>query len=77
MQQREQLTQREKQIYNFIVEFRRQKHFSPSMRKIANGIGLNSVSTISVHVHKMVKKGWFLPYDGSHNAIIPISDSII
>lgn len=77
MQQREQLTQREKQIYNFIVEFRRQKHFSPSMRKIASGIGLRSVSTISVHIHKMAAKGWFLPYDGSHNAIIPVSDIIL
>lgn len=71
------LTKREKDVYNFVVAFRNEKQFSPSLRKIAAGIGLYSVSTISAHVHKIAAKGWFLPYDGTPNSIVPISNTLI
>ena len=59
------LTKREKDVYNYVVAFRKEKHFSPSLRKIAAGIGMQSVSTVAAHVHKLADKGWFLPYDGT------------
>ena len=67
------LTKREKDVY----KFRNEKQFSPSLRKIAAGIGLYSVSTVSAHVHKIAAKGWFLPYDGTPNSIVPISNTLI
>lgn len=71
------LTKREKDVYNFVVAFRREKQFSPSLRKIATGLGLYSVSTVSAHVHRIADKGWFLPYDGTPNSIVPISDTLV
>jgi len=69
------LTKREKDVYNFVVAFRNEKQVSPSLRKIAAGIGLCSVSTVSAHVHKIADKGWFLPYDGTHNSIVPVTNT--
>ncbi len=69
------LTKREKDVYNFVVTFRIEKQISPSLRKIAAGIGLFSESTVSAHVHKIADKGWFLPYDGAHNSIVPVTNT--
>lgn len=69
------LTKREKDVYNFVVAFRNEKRFSPSMRKIADGVGLQSVSTVYTHIHRIVDKGWFLPYDGTPNSIVPVSNT--
>lgn len=41
------------------------------MREIAEGVGLNSVSTVHKHVHSLVNKGWFLPYIGKNRTILP------
>lgn len=77
MKDKEAMTKREKDVYNFVVMFRNEKHFSPSMRKIAEGLGLNSPSTVSGHVHNIVDKGWFLPYDGTPNSIVPITNTTV
>ena len=71
------ITKREKDIYNFVVEYRNEKHFSPSMRVIAAGVGLFSVSTVCVHIHKIAEKGWFYPYDGTPGSIVPTTQSTI
>lgn len=68
------LTKRELEIYNFILAFRKEKRFSPSMREIADGIGLHSASTIHVHVHSLVDKGWLLPCEQLKRAIIPVDE---
>jgi len=75
LKERIELTKREKAVYNFVVSFRNEKHFSPSMRMIAEGVGLYSASTVSFHVHKIVDKGWFLPYDGTPNSIVPVTNT--
>jgi len=74
MKQKGTLTKREKDVYDFVVSFRNEKHFSPSMRRIAQGIGVYSVSTVAVHVHNIVDKGWFMPYDSTPNSIVPVTE---
>ena len=69
------LTKREKDVYNYVVAFRKEKHFSPSLRKIAAGIGLLSVSTVAAHVQKIADTGWFLPYDGTPYSIVPVTNT--
>ena len=58
------MTRREQAVYDYVLLFRAKMRFSPSMREIAEGIGLNSVSTVHKHVLSLVNKGWFLPYIG-------------
>lgn len=68
------LTKREREIYSYILAYRKEKRFSPSMREIAEGIGLHSASTIHVHVHSLVDKGWLLPCEQLKRAIIPVDE---
>lgn len=77
LKEKKELTRREKDVYNFVVSFRNEKNFSPSMRIIAQGVGVYSVSTISFHVHKIVEKGWFQPYDGTPHSIVPITNTLL
>lgn len=67
----EKMTRREQVIYDYVLLFRAKKHFSPSMREIAEGVGLHSVSTVHKHVHSLVDKGWFLPCTGKKRTILP------
>lgn len=74
MQEKIKLTGRERVIFEFIVLFRKEKHFSPSMRQIAKGVGLSSASTVFGHIHSIEQKGWLLPYDGTPGSIIPATE---
>ena len=76
MQEKKELTKREQLIFDYIVQFRKKKHFSPSMRQIAKGVGLASPSTVYVHVHTLSEKGWILPYNGTPGSIIPITECV-
>lgn len=73
----EKMTRREQVIYDYVIRYRAKMHFSPSMREIADGVGLYSVSTVHKHVHSLVDKGWFLPYTGKNRAILPNEDLLI
>lgn len=67
------LTRKEQEVYSFILEYRRDMRFTPSMREIADGMGLNSVSTVHRHVHSLIDKGWLLPYVASGRSAVPTS----
>lgn len=68
------MTKRERVIYDFVVRYREEMHFSPSMRVIAAGVGLYSVSTVHKHVHALAEKGWLMPYEGKLHSIIPCDE---
>lgn len=71
------MTKREQDIYRFILEYRKEKRFSPSMRDIAAGVGLYSVSTVHVHVHKLMDKGWLLQSgEMRYRTIIPADEGV-
>ena len=59
----EELTERQKEIYSFIVKFRNEKGYSPSFREIGKGCFL-SVSTVAGYVDRLVRKGYldYIPY---------------
>lgn len=67
----EKITKKERAVYEFVLDYRARMHFSPSMREIASGVGLYSVSTVHKHVSALVEKGLFLPYSGKKRMIIP------
>jgi SOS-response transcriptional repressor LexA len=70
------MTQREQVVYDYILKYRKEKRFSPSMREIAEGIGLHSASTVHVHIHNLIKKGWFLPCEQLNRTIIPAEEGL-
>jgi len=52
------LTRRQRQIYDFVSDFVRQKGYSPSLEEIAGAFGLSSVATVHKHVKHLVEKGY-------------------
>ena len=52
------LTRRQRQIYDFVSDFVRQKGYSPSLEEIAGAFGLSSVATVHKHVKHLAEKGY-------------------
>lgn len=52
------LTDRQKQIYQFIKTTVNEKGYPPSVREIGNAVGLQSSSTVHGHLAKLQEKGY-------------------
>lgn len=52
------MKKRRKEIYEFIATYIEENRFSPSMREITEGVGLQSVSTVKGHLDRMKRDGY-------------------
>ena len=52
------LTRRQRQVMELVVEFLRERGYSPSFQEIARGLGLNSVATVHKHISTLERKGF-------------------
>lgn len=52
------LTRRQREIYDFICSFIREKGYSPSLEEIGEAFKLSSVATVHKHIGQLVEKGW-------------------
>ena len=52
------MSKRRKQIYDFIAVYIEENRFSPSMREITEGVGLQSASTVKSHLDRMQREGY-------------------
>lgn len=52
------MSKRRKQIYDFIAVYIEENRFSPSMREITEGVGLQTVSTVKGHLDRMQQDGY-------------------
>lgn len=48
---------KQSQIYNFLLEFTRAKGYPPSVREICQAVNLKSTSTVHGHLKRLEKKG--------------------
>ena len=64
------MTKKEKVIYDCISAYREEHGFSPSMREIAEAVGLKSASTVCRHIHSLEEKGWLKTNEGRSHAIV-------
>lgn len=55
---RKELTNREKDVINFIISYQKIHGYSPSVRDIQKGIFLNSPSTVLSHLNNLKIKGY-------------------
>ena len=53
-----QLTNRQRQILDFITESVRTKGYPPAVREIGEAVGLNSPSTVHSHLSTLVREGY-------------------
>ncbi len=68
------MTKKEQEIYQFIVDYRKRFNSSPSLREISKGVNLYSHSTASYHVNIMVEKGFLTRRPGKANSICPVAE---
>ena len=52
------LTRRQKQVFDFLVDFINQQGYSPSFEEIGKGLGLSSLATVHKHMQTLEKKGF-------------------
>ena len=50
------ITQRQREVYDFISRFVAERGYSPSFEEIAEGLGLSSLATVHKHVSNLEKK---------------------
>ncbi|MCI8538692.1 MAG: transcriptional repressor LexA [Oscillospiraceae bacterium] len=65
------LTLKQQRIYDFIVEFTAQQGYPPSVREIAEAVGLKSPSTVHFHMKALEEAGVITKSAGKTRAITP------
>lgn len=51
------MTEADKKVYDFIVDYTRRHLYAPSIRDICKGCGYSSTSTVNAHLYKLQHKG--------------------
>lgn len=54
----EKLTDREFEVYMYIISYREKNGFSPSMRDICKGVYLASPRSASYYIQRLLEKGY-------------------
>ena len=52
------LTQRQRDVLDYILKFTREQGYCPSFTEIGEGVGLASSASVHKHIDTLVKKGW-------------------
>lgn len=67
------LTKRQLAVIRYIHHFLKTEGRSPTLREIANGVGLSAVSTIHKHIQHLIDKGFLDRSHGKGNNIVLIN----
>lgn len=67
------LTDRQREVYDFIVERIVNTGMSPTIREICNHIGVSSTNAVNDHLKALERKGWLTRGDGSSRSLQPVS----
>lgn len=71
------LAPKQKQIYDYIVEYMENNGFAPSYREIQDAMGYKSISTVFQELDAIEKKGFIeRPIPGSPRAILVVGMKI-
>ncbi len=63
------LYRRQKQILDFISQYIQKNGFSPTLRQIANALGVKSLATVHEHLQSMIEKGVIKKFKGTVRGI--------
>ena len=63
------LTRKQQQIYDFILDFTTQHGYPPSVREIGSAMGLKSPSTVHFHMKGLEEAGMIVKAEGKTRAI--------
>ncbi|HAV90722.1 MULTISPECIES: transcriptional repressor LexA [Eubacterium] len=74
MTDREPLTAKQEQIFNFIKSEISSKGYPPSVREICDEVGLSSTSSVHAHIKTLEKKGYIRSVSSKNRAIEVLDD---
>ena len=63
------LTEKQQQIYDFILDFSQEHGYPPSVREIAQAVDLKSPSTVHFHLKGLRQAGLITQAEGKNRAI--------
>jgi len=64
------LTQKEREVLDFIREYWKNYQLYPSFREIGAGIGLRSASSVNRYIRSLTDKGEILPHKGKMRCLV-------
>ena len=64
------LTQKEREVLDFIREYWKKYKLYPSFKEIGAGIGLRSASSVNRYIHSLTEKGEILPHKGKMRCLV-------
>ena len=67
------LTDKQQQIYDYIVAFQKDHGYPPSVREICAEMNLRSPSTVHAHLKKLQEAGYLEPSEHKSRALTPVS----
>lgn len=70
------LYNRERQVLQFITQYIQRNGYAPTLIEIAQGLGVNAVSTVHEHLQRLVVKGYIKKTIGFERGIELIGDKI-
>jgi len=71
------LTKRQKQVLNYIRNFKKRKGYSPSLEEIEKYLHLSSVSTAHYHVKSLEEQGYLKKLENSPRSIEVFEDELV
>ncbi len=73
---REPLNEKERAVYDYIVDSIRKNGFSPSVRDIRTTLGFKSTSTVHTYLGRLADKGYISKEDGKSRTLRTVDDSV-
>jgi len=70
------VSEKQKQVYEFIKQFMRLRGFTPSYAEIAQGLGMTSKSNIHRHVHALKERGLLKVHPHRCRSLMLIDNSV-
>lgn len=69
------LTRRQREVYDYIVEFVEENGYSPSLEEIGSHFDLASVATVHKHVQHLVSKGFLRKAWNRSRSLEPVAET--
>ena len=69
----DELTARQREVYDFMVAYYRERGFAPTRMEISANFGWRSDNAAQGHIDALVRKGWVDKMPGTARAMIPLA----